>query len=95
MQEVKEKLNLETASISWEELARFFAQGVVLNVDKTLDLIDVACSLSEDDASQLQAWLQAGKVAKVSDQQATAWHEQNAGLWGVVVRPWILVQDKA
>ena len=39
------KLNLETAEITWTELQRFFAQGVLYAVDASVDLIDVAYAI--------------------------------------------------
>ncbi|MET4695546.1 hypothetical protein V5J35_001156 [Endozoicomonas sp. NE40] len=77
MQEVKEKLNLETARIPWKALERFFAQGIVLNVSASLDLVEAACAVSIDDTRQVQAWLQDGQLTKVTDQQAIQWHEHN------------------
>ena len=94
MQEVKEKLNLETARISWKELERFFAQGIVLNVTDSLDLLEAACVIAKDDTQQVQRWLKDGQLSKISDQQALEWHELNTELWSVVVRPWVLVQDR-
>jgi len=34
----------------------------------------------------------AGKLGKVTDEQATAWVDTDALLWAVVVSPWVLVQ---
>ena len=34
----------------------------------------------------------AGKVARVSDEQAREWAETDALVWAVVVSPWVLVQ---
>ncbi|AMO55387.1 hypothetical protein GZ77_10475 [Endozoicomonas montiporae] len=95
MQEVKEKLNLETARIHWKELERFFAQGVVLNVSASLDLVEAACAVSVDDTQLVQKWLNERVLVKVTDQQALQWHEDNTELWSVVVRPWVLVQDRS
>ncbi|MCW7551315.1 DUF2288 domain-containing protein [Endozoicomonas gorgoniicola] len=92
--EVKEKLNLETARIPWKELERFFAQGIVLNVTGSLDLLDAGCAFASDDTQQVQGWLEDGQLEKVTDQQALEWHKLNPELWSVVVRPWILVQDR-
>lgn len=89
----KGKINLETAKISWQELERFFAAGSVINVEPQLTLIDVAYALSQDDTEQFKAWMAEGLVDHVSDQQAIQWHENNAVVWSVVVKPWILVQD--
>ena len=88
------KLNLETAEIAWTELQRFFAQGILYAVDATVDLIYVAYAISVDDAAAVKGWLDAGLFTAVSDAQALAWHQSNAMLWSVVVKPWILVQDK-
>lgn len=87
------KLNLETAQMSWKDLERFFASGVLVWVGQELDLVDVAVHLANDNKQQVEAWLKAGNIAKVSDAQALAWHESGALLWTVVVKPWILLQE--
>jgi hypothetical protein len=88
------KLNLETGQIPWKELQRHFAAGKVLAVGPSLDLVEVAAQISADDTASVQAWLAHGALAKVADAQALHWYETDALLWAVVVRPWILVQDK-
>lgn len=90
---LKAKLNLETAQIAWTELQRFFAQGSVIWVARELDLIEVACHISEDDSAKISQWMQEKKVATVSDKQAKAWFANDRQLWSVVVRPLILVQE--
>ena len=86
------KLNLETSQIAWKDLQRYFASGVALCVADDLDLVEVAFQMSEDNASQIQQWMAAGKFGKVSDEQAAAWYADDALLWAVVVSPWVLVQ---
>jgi len=75
-------------------LLRFFAAGSVIAVDDGLDLIEVAVQISNDNKTQIEQWLMAHKVEKVSDAQAKAWLDADAMLWAVVVNPWILVQHK-
>ena len=87
------KLTAETAKIPWRELQRFFAQGRVIHVATGLDLIEVAARISGDHAEQVDAWLSAGEVSRVSDEQARGWVEADALVWAVVVRPWVLVQS--
>ena len=91
----KAKLNQETSVIAWSELQRYFAQGVVLQVDKTLDLIDVAYQMSIDNKGAITSWIEQEILAAVSDEQAQQWFAENRQLWAVVVRPWVLVQDRA
>lgn len=86
------KVNLETSQIPWKELQRFFASGAALLVSKELDLVEVAFQMSEDNAAQIQQWMEAGKFGKVTDAQAAAWYEADALMWAVVVSPWVLVQ---
>jgi hypothetical protein len=88
----KAKVNLETSKIPWVELQRFFAAGLAITVDSSLDLIDVACQFSQDNKIQVEQWLKKGLIAPVSDRQAGDWFATNATVWAVVVKPWILVQ---
>ena len=90
----KEKLNLETSKIAWTELQRFFAGGYTLFVSTDLDLLEVAEAMADDRVEQLQRWVDAGLVSGVSDQQAKAWLVSEAIVWAVVIRPWVLVQEK-
>lgn len=89
-----EKLYSETAKISWLELQRFFAQGVVMNVAPELDLLKVAVMFAEDDAAQLALLLEDKQVVAPTNQQALHWFEHETSLWSVVVAPFVLVQDK-
>ena len=88
----RDKVNLETSRIAWKELQRFFASGAAVYVAPGLDLVEVAYQFSVDNKTQVERWLDSNKVARVSDQQALEWHETDAIVWAVVVKPWILVQ---
>jgi len=91
-EDIIKMLNTETGKISWEELQPHFARGVVIQVDNTLDLLDVATEFIKDNKDQVGDWLESGKVDKVSDIQAKAWARENPVLWSVVAAPWVLVQ---
>ncbi|RBA24663.1 DUF2288 domain-containing protein [Herminiimonas fonticola] len=87
------KLNTETSQIEWSELLRYFAGGLVIVVSSDLDLVDVAARFSIDDKTMVEQWLNEGKLAKATDEQATAWLDADTLLWAVVARPWVLVQE--
>ena len=89
---VRAKINTETAKIPWRELQRFFAAGKVMLVVDELDLVDVAYALQQDDVAQVQAWTERFQLFPVSDDQARRWIDEDAMLWAVVVKPWVLVQ---
>jgi hypothetical protein len=89
------KIATETAKIPWQELQRFFAAGKVLCVTAELDLVDIACALQQDDVKSVQTWTESGQLAPASDDQAKHWISDDALLWAVVVKPWVLVQEPA
>ncbi len=90
--ELKQKINLETGKLTWQELQRHFARGVVVVIDPTLDLVEVAHSFARDDKEKVQHWADNGQLHRASDADALEWQEENSAFWSVVVSPWILVQ---
>ncbi|MFO1388730.1 DUF2288 domain-containing protein [Cellvibrio sp.] len=92
--ELASELVLETAKIRWHELQRFFASGNAIAVDQSLDLIHVATQITKDNATQVKVWMEAGLVDAVKDSQAQEWYDQDAVLWALVIKPWVLVQYK-
>lgn len=88
------RINQETARIPWRDLQRFFAQGRVIAVDPGLDLVELALQCSRDEAGVIGSELEHGRIAPVSDDRARAWLEADAEVWAVVVKPWVLVQDR-
>ncbi len=86
------KVNLETARIAWRELQRYFASGAAIYVNPELDLVEVAYQISADNRAQVEKWMNAGQVARVTDEQALGWYEADADMWAVVVSPYVLVQ---
>lgn len=92
--ELHAKVNRETARLPWSELLKHFAQGNVVWVANSLDLVEVAVRISHDDKANISQWMNSGLLAKVTDQQAAAWLAADAQLWASVVSPFILVQEQ-
>lgn len=90
---LRAKVNMETSRIEWKELQQFFASGLAVRVSTTLDLVEVALQMSGDNKAQIESWLVAGMVGKVTDEQAAAWLASDPEVWAVVVSPWVLVQE--
>ncbi len=89
---LRANINNETSQISWQELQRFFAGGWLIYVSSGANLLDVAVAFSLDNKDDVSKWLTSGEVAKVSDEQAKHWHEENTEFWANVVKPWVLIQ---
>ncbi len=91
--DLRTQLNAETAKLVWPELERHFARGSVIRVDPSLDLIDVAVSVSEDDKEKVELWMNTDLVGHPSLEDAKDWVERQPDFWTVVVAPWVLIQE--
>ncbi len=91
-EELRARLEAETGTLTWPELERHFARGVVIRVAKGVDLIDVAEAMARDDAMRVANWLHDGAIARASSEEAQTWHACQTALRAVVVAPWVLVQ---
>ncbi len=90
---LEERLELESGTISWPELVRHFARGVVLRLDGSADLVEVAGVMVRDDAATLEAWTTEGVVRRASDDDARDWVARQPTFRCVVAAPWVLVQE--
>ncbi|TBW55475.1 DUF2288 family protein [Marinobacter halodurans] len=90
---LRDRLNLETARIPWRDLQTYFARGQVVFVAEALDLLAVAEALAADDKARFQQWLADGQVGEVPAERAQSWYDAEASVWAVVVAPWVLIQD--
>ena len=93
IQREKAKIVGETAKAPWKELERFYAQGLLILVDESLDLVETSFAISSDNAEQVNQWMESGLLKRIFDEQAIAWEKDNADVWTVVIKPWILIQD--
>jgi len=87
------KLNLDTGRITWAELQRHFARGVVLKAGPGLDLVEAATAIAEDDSARVQDWMAQSSLARAQDADALDWQARQPVFWAVVVAPWVLVQE--
>ena len=91
--ELFQKLNGETAKLSWKELEPHFARGVVIRIASELDLVQVATSFIHDDSAKIKALMSTGEIATVTDEEAIHWNKSEHSFWAVVIAPWILAQE--
>ncbi len=92
-EELRAKLNSETAKLPWAELQRHFASGAVIKVAAANDLVDVAVAMARDDTAVITAGMEAGTIVRASAEDARCWEQDDRLLWVVVVAPWVLVQE--
>lgn len=87
------QLNGETGKLAWKELERHFARGVVIQVARGLDLIEVAARIAQDDKESVAGWMNEGLIARASSEDALDWNQRQPTFWAVVVAPWVLAQE--
>ena len=84
-----------TGNIEWKTLEPHFARGDLLMVAPDLDLVQAAAAMMEDNSEQIKGWMDARQLQRVTDAQAADWAEREPdNLWAVVIRPWVLVQER-
>lgn len=86
-------LNAQTGQISWPELARYFARGMVVCLRRGEDLVAVAQLLISDDSEKINKLYEDGLLHRALDEDAIRWQEEKTTFWAVVVAPWVLVQE--
>lgn len=85
-----------TARIAWKDLEPHFARGELLEVDASLDLVEVAQALIDDNSAAVKGWMQQNLLTSLADARAADWNQRDPDtLWAVVIRPWVLVQERA
>ena len=89
----KEHFEKEVAEISFQELQKFFAKGMLIKVDSQLDLVEVALQIHADNTAQVRQWMDNKGIERAHDNHAQTWIENRSMLMAVTVAPWILVQD--
>ena len=57
-----------------------------------MDLISVAHAISTDDAEKIEIWIKEQKILRQFDHDAIEWSKNNTEVWGVVIKPWVLIQ---
>jgi len=90
---VQDLLNAQTGKLSWPELARHFARGVVVRVSAGQDLLKIAESLVGDQSDEIEQLYEQGLLRRALDDDAITWQENSTEFWAVVVAPWVLVQE--
>jgi hypothetical protein len=90
----RERYEQEAANIAFVELQKHFAKGILISVDQSLDLIDVAMTMHRDDTRQIETWMSSQQLERAHDEHARKWLEEHTVFLAVTVAPWVLVQER-
>jgi len=88
----KDKLNLETAKIEWKDLQVFFAQGKLLIVEPSSDLVEVAGIIADNSLDKLESLIAKSQVSFATPSWIRESCQETTLLWAVVVSPYVIAQ---
>jgi hypothetical protein len=81
--------------VGWEYLKPHFDSGVLLFVDRSLDLTGVGEALVADDKGKVAGWMKSGDLLKPSQPHADHWAAAGGRFRALVVSPFVLMQPLA
>ena len=84
---LREKLKSEVQATPWPDLVPHAKRGALLLAAKSLDLLDVAVAVADDDVAAIRGWLEAGSLSKADPGESHGGRFQF-----VIVQPYVLAQ---
>ncbi len=89
-----EEVALSVDETEWDWLRAHQERGGLIVVAPGLDLMEAARKIAADDAKTVQAWINAGTLAKPSTQQIVAWDAAPGKKFRMlIVSPYVLIQE--
>lgn len=80
--------------VTFDVLAPHLERDAVVLVASTIELVDAAIAVAQDDTDKVRAWIEDGTFRKPSVSERTRWKDQMGREWtSVVVQPFVLIQD--
>lgn len=95
MKTTQEELATQIDEARWDWLRAHLERGGVICVAADLDIAGVGERIAADDATAVQAWIEARKLTKPSAEQIAAW-DANAAVrfTTLIISPYVLIQEK-
>ena len=90
-----DKLEREIGPVEWRHLHRHFLRGAVIIVSDDLDLVKVGIDVAGDNAAQIRAWMDEGKISKPSVGEVEVWQKENPAFLSLIISPFVLVQERS
>ena len=92
-EELKSRITSELGTARWDRLAPHAKSENLILLDASLDLVGVAVAVADNDADQVQPWIESGLLAKPdSDAQDQMKTDPSVFFRFVVVAPFVLAQ---
>ena len=82
--------SLDEAQLDW--LMPHIEKDVVIWVDRSLELVDVALAIAQDDSSHVLRWIEEQFLVKPTPEMRANW-EIRQRFQALIVEPYILIRD--
>lgn len=89
---LRDKLRSEVGITNINNLDPHHKRGALFEVDKSLDLIDVAHKIAIDDTISISMWLQNNMFKKVADSEIEIYKAQNNIYSFLIIQPYVLIK---
>jgi hypothetical protein len=82
--------SLDEAQLDW--LTPHIEKDVVIWVDRSLELVDVALAIAQDDSSHVLRWIEEQFLVKPTLEMRANWNARQR-FQALIVEPYILIRD--
>jgi hypothetical protein len=91
----REELALLVDEAEWDLLRAHLERGGLILVDDTLDLVETALNVANDDITPIEKWVSAGKIGKPTESQICTWNEDKQKKFSMlIISPYVLIQER-
>ena len=90
----RENLQEQLDECTWKDLVPHFARGNIIKVSTSLDILETAIDVANDNAVKVKLLLEEKKLDHATDEDLKAWNETPEKRFKMlVVAPFILIQE--
>lgn len=91
--DVRGNFEKDLAEVTWRDLRFHLQKDAIILVADSLDLVDVAVDVANDNKDQVSLWISAGKLTKPSQELIDQWEaQQDSPFRMLIAQPYILAQ---
>ena len=94
MSKIRDSFQQDLAAVAWRELRIHLQRDAIIVVGPSLDLIDTAVAVADDDTNRVQEWMTDGLIGKPEKEQLEVWEaDLDRSFQMLIVQPYILIQS--
>ena len=88
---LREELSKNIGPVQASDLMAHAKRDALFVVDPSVELLEAAVALAQDDTPRVKSWLESGVLRRGSPDEVEGWKE-GSPLRSAIVQPWVLVQ---